>query len=217
MQCLRVRFPATSEAFADTYAFLSGPEGTAHGELRDIRLHDDGTLTELCLITNPPDDLDDRIAAADHVREASTVDTRDDGVLIHFTLTPDDTVLAVLGLIESHRLSLDTPVTLGPNGITATVVGPDDRLSAAMADLPPDLRGVVTIESITRYQPDATGLRDALTDRQRAVLDAAVDIGYYDTPRRATIDDLAGHLDLAPSTVSEHLRKLEARSLPRLT
>lgn len=86
-----------------------------------------------------------------------------------------------------------------------------------MHDLPDEIRGAVTLDSVTTYDPGASGLRESLTERQRAVLDAAVDLGYYDTPRRATIEDLAADLGLASSTVSEHLRKLEARSLPRLT
>lgn len=216
MKSLRVRFPPTSEAFADTYAFLDDGD-SAQGELRDIRLHDDGTLTELCLLTNPPEDVEARAADAPHVHECSSVPTRDGAVLLHTTLTPDDTIRDLLGLVETHQLSLDMPIILGPNGVTATVVGPDDRLTDAMNDLPDELSGAVTIDSITSYQPEATGLRDALTERQRAVLDAAVDLGYYDTPRRATIEDLAADLGLASSTVSEHLRKLEARALPCLT
>lgn len=217
MKSLRIRFPPTSEAFADTYAFLVDGDTDPQGELRDIRLHDDGTLTELCLLTNPPADVDARAADAEHVHEIATVPTRDDATLLHVTLTPDDTIRELLGIVEDHRLSLDMPIVLGPNGVTATVVGPDDHLTAAMQDLPDELTGAVTIDSITSYEPEATSLRDALTERQRTVLDAAVDIGYYATPRRATVEDVARTLDLAPSTVSEHLRKLEARSLPRLT
>ncbi|MFB6270658.1 MAG: helix-turn-helix domain-containing protein, partial [Halobacterium sp.] len=50
----------------------------------------------------------------------------------------------------------------------------------------------------------------ALTDRQREVVETAVDLGYYDVPRTAGQDDVAAELDCASSTVAEHLRKAEA-------
>jgi len=48
-----------------------------------------------------------------------------------------------------------------------------------------------------------------LTDRQRELLLAAVDAGYYDTPRECSLTDLATELDMAKSTVSETLHRAE--------
>ena len=50
----------------------------------------------------------------------------------------------------------------------------------------------------------------ALTDRQREVLAAAYEAGYYDYPRRATQDEVASTLGISGSTVAEHLRHAEA-------
>ncbi len=47
--------------------------------------------------------------------------------------------------------------------------------------------------------------------RQRAAVRAAVDLGYYDQPRRATHGDVAERLGCAASTASEYLRKAEAK------
>lgn len=52
-----------------------------------------------------------------------------------------------------------------------------------------------------------------LTARQREVLRAAVFAGYYASPRRITIAQLAGRLSLAPSTLSGLLQKIEAKVL----
>jgi len=41
------------------------------------------------------------------------------------------------------------------------------------------------------------------------VLVAAVEAGYYDTPRRATQEDVAAAVDCSPATAGEHLRKVE--------
>ncbi|MFC7071407.1 helix-turn-helix domain-containing protein [Halobaculum lipolyticum] len=50
----------------------------------------------------------------------------------------------------------------------------------------------------------------ALTGRQRAALETAADVGYYDVPRTAGVADVADRLDCAPSTAGELLRKAEA-------
>jgi predicted DNA binding protein len=42
------------------------------------------------------------------------------------------------------------------------------------------------------------------------VLEAAVDRGYFETPREVTLDELAADLDLPGSTVSYRLRRATA-------
>ncbi|MFB6196319.1 MAG: helix-turn-helix domain-containing protein [Haloplanus sp.] len=52
---------------------------------------------------------------------------------------------------------------------------------------------------------------NALPPEQRAALRAAVDRGYYETPREVSLDDLAADLDLPRSTLSYRLRRAEAK------
>jgi predicted DNA binding protein len=52
-----------------------------------------------------------------------------------------------------------------------------------------------------------------LTERQMKALKAAVELGYFDTPRRASIKDVAAALRVSPSTAVEHLRKAEKKVL----
>ncbi|MFC7097433.1 helix-turn-helix domain-containing protein [Halobaculum marinum] len=51
----------------------------------------------------------------------------------------------------------------------------------------------------------------SLPPEQRETLRAAVDRGYYETPREITVSDLADRLDLPASTVSYRLRQAEAQ------
>jgi predicted DNA binding protein len=60
---------------------------------------------------------------------------------------------------------------------------------------------------------DAAHPDSDLTDRQAAALAAAVELGYFDTPRRASAEDLAEKLGISPSTAVEHLRKAEKKVL----
>lgn len=52
-----------------------------------------------------------------------------------------------------------------------------------------------------------------LTDRQQQVLVTAVERGYYETPRRITLTELADRLDVSKSTVSDVLHRAEGSVL----
>lgn len=52
-----------------------------------------------------------------------------------------------------------------------------------------------------------------LTERQFIVLRAATEMGYFDTPRQASIKEVAARLRISASTASEHLRKAEEKIL----
>jgi predicted DNA binding protein len=52
---------------------------------------------------------------------------------------------------------------------------------------------------------------DGLTDRQHEALRIAYERGYFDIPRRASLEDVAAELDVSPSSVSERLRRAQTR------
>lgn len=52
-------------------------------------------------------------------------------------------------------------------------------------------------------------LFDGVTDRQLAALRLALDNGYYEQPRQASVSELAQQTSVARSTFEEHLRKAE--------
>jgi hypothetical protein len=60
------------------------------------------------------------------------------------------------------------------------------------------------------WRHDALGAV-SLPPKQRAALRAAVDHGYYRTPREITLDDLAAKLDVPRSTLSYRLRRAEQK------
>jgi len=53
--------------------------------------------------------------------------------------------------------------------------------------------------------------RDILPEKQRLVLDTAIEMGYYSRPRKCTQRDIARVLDVKQATVSEHLQSAEAK------
>ncbi|WP_224335028.1 helix-turn-helix domain-containing protein [Haloprofundus halobius] len=59
------------------------------------------------------------------------------------------------------------------------------------------------------YAPESPELTKqyGLSEKQRTALLTAVDIGYYDVPRRANLDELAEKLDISGQAASERLRR----------
>lgn len=87
------------------------------------------------------------------------------------------------------------------------VLGDPADLRGLLAQLPERVDATVDRAGEFDRHPSRAA---TLTARQREVVSTAVDLGYYDVPREATLEDVAAELSVASSTVSDHLRKAEA-------
>ncbi len=58
---------------------------------------------------------------------------------------------------------------------------------------------------------------ELLTDRQMEIFDLACRYGYYEEPKKISIEELSQKLDISPSTCAELLRKAERKLLPVLS
>jgi hypothetical protein len=100
------------------------------------------------------------------------------------------------------------------DGVEMTVVGNQDVLAERLAAF--DDAGLgLDIRRLGDYDGPSTPL-DALTARQREVLAAAWDAGYYDVPRTATVEAVAETLGVDPSTATEHIQRAERNLLAEL-
>ncbi|EMA45024.1 helix-turn-helix domain-containing protein [Halococcus saccharolyticus] len=97
--------------------------------------------------------------------------------------------------------------------IDLTVVGSADALQTAIDEAPPGVDA--EIRSVGSYDAGTIETASALSDRQAEAATTAVDLGYYETPREATVADVADRLGCAPGTAAEHLRKAEATLVER--
>lgn len=106
--------------------------------------------------------------------------------------------------VQSAGVPLELPFDIKDGAATWKLTASHDRLSELGEQL--DAFGIrFEVESIERFvDPDRL-----LTDRQRRLLVAAVEQGYYDTPRGCTLTELAESLDVAKSSVSETLHRAE--------
>jgi predicted DNA binding protein len=148
---------------------------------------------------------------AKYVVEADVTPVDDDRFYLLLTLDAgaSSPIRPVFETLTSDGLVVVKPVVYRDGAVHANIVGDAAVLQAAMEDLPPFLD--VDIDEIGSYDgaPDAPAAR--LSDRQREAVLAALELGYYDTPRQATHRDVAETIDCAPSTASEHLQKAESK------
>jgi len=119
-------------------------------------------------------------------------------------------------------------------GVRPLEVVTDGETVTVTAEAPPDAEPRTVLDTLTEHVPgfelvvkqsrnrqpatnaDDRSLRDELTERQREVLQAAYMAGYYEWPRDTNAEELADRLDIASSTLHQHLRRAERNLLDEL-
>ena len=116
----------------------------------------------------------------------------------------------VLLSARAAGVPLELPVTVRNGTAMLSVTAPRERLRGLRDRFERD--GLdARVEAISPTTSDGS----ALTDRQRQVLERAVELGYYETPRRVTLSNLADDLGVAKSTLSETLHRAESNLVRR--
>ena len=132
---------------------------------------------------------------------AVSVMAREDGVVTARVET--DAPLLLLAAKRS-RLPIEMPLDIEDGVAEVEVTGEHERV----AEMGRRLREVGLEFEVERVRQRVNPAR-LLTDRQRELLLAAVDLGYYDVPRRATLTEVADHVGIAKSTCSETLQRVQ--------
>jgi predicted DNA binding protein len=140
------------------------------------------------------------IEAHETIEELSVIQQTEQAATIQIVTTRPMILLAA----KRSGIPIEMPVEIQEGTATVDVSAAHDRLSELGEQF--SSMGIdFEIEYIQqRLHPD-----QLLTDRQRELLKLAVSEGYYDTPRRCTLTDLAEEIGLAKSTCSETLHRAE--------
>ena len=145
-----------------------------------------------------------------HVRNYLTAGEDRWMAVSHFE--PTEEVRRALTLQRESLLVVDTPIRFtDDDDLTVTYIGTDETfqtLSGYVEEL--DSMTVEVLE-MGEYEADDSTFGRLLTTRQEEVLEAAVELGYYNDPRRASLEAVGEAVGIAPGTAGEHLRKVEQR------
>jgi hypothetical protein len=103
-----------------------------------------------------------------------------------------------------------TPNLISEDRFVLSAIGDDRDLARFMDGIKKQV-GEVTKMSMTRAAYQRRDILTVLTDRQREVLTAANEYGYYDYPKRVSSEKLAERVGISKPVMLQHLRKAEGR------
>lgn len=164
-----------------------------------------------------PPRIRDIFAGSHNAKFESELLEKDKGVYTYF--------IKVSALPGQKRPSFLSRLTSGSYLSTPLEVK-DGKVKVSFLGTAKQMKGVLRSLEMSKLKFKMVSLMDAkfspssplqhLTEKQRRVLIAAYDLGYYDVPRRITIEELAEKLNLVKSTFSAHVRKAERRLLTEM-
>jgi predicted DNA binding protein len=207
MQYVTVLLYPDPAALHPVEAALAEDDTVHRRAIHVVKSMPDGSLAMLAEIEGDLDRYREIMAAEPTVREFAVSGAETGYCYSRVEATSLTTQL--LSHTESESFVVEMPIEYTENGgQRVTIVGREADLVGGALDLPESVD--IELLSTGPYRPDAAGVFADLTDRQREVLETALDLGYYETPRQATHEDIADTLDVESATVGKHLRRVEA-------
>ncbi|MFC6940537.1 helix-turn-helix domain-containing protein [Salinirubellus sp. GCM10025818] len=114
----------------------------------------------------------------------------------------------LLDAFSQSGLVLTGPVEYRSDGtVRLVVVGPTDAVGAAVEEVPETEE--VEVLAVGERLSSRVDSRLDLTGRQFEAVTAAVESGYFEVPREATLDDVAARLGCSTGAAGELLRRAE--------
>lgn len=209
MKAVGLRLKPDEGAFPGVDRALARAADVTREDLSNLEWLDDGTYLLLYrLRAGDRDAVESVLAGHDEVIEYDVVESATGAFAAFVHVEERPSLSALLALVDEHALLLQRPFSFDPDGVTVTVVGTGDALQAAFADVGEELP--VDVEWTGEFEPERDSALARLTSRQQEALQAAYDLGFYETPRAASYEEIGEALGCAPSTANELLRRAEA-------
>ncbi|WP_226480402.1 helix-turn-helix domain-containing protein [Natrinema amylolyticum] len=195
------RFVAESDAF-DAYRMVHG----------NFAGDDDNAF--IFHVVGDPDVYEAALADTGRVSEYELTRTGDRTFTVYVRDVPEGVDERLLELFTERSLVVLPPLEYRSDWtVRFSVVGESADLRRALEGIPDGIE--TTVDRVGEYDGGDAAV-GALTARQRETLRVARDLGYFDVPRSASVEDVAAELDCAPGTAAEHLRKAEATVMDAL-
>ncbi len=134
------------------------------------------------------------VALRDFDREARVFHFRDENSILSAPLVNVD-------------CSLEWPVRLNGDFKRLRVLLGEDKVDDLVAGVEDTGADVLKMSKIRR----GVEFGDLFTLKQREILEPTIELGYYDFPRKISLNDLSKQVGVSPSTLCVHLQKIESR------
>jgi predicted DNA-binding protein YlxM (UPF0122 family) len=141
------------------------------------------------------------IESHDHITDLSVLQQTEGEATIQIeTMSPP----LLQSAAQRSGMPIEFPVTISNGEATVDATGSHDRLS----ELGTQLQNI-GLEFHVEYIQERLHTSQLLSEKQQQLVRAAVDHGYYDTPRTCSLTELAEDVGIAKSTCSETLHRAE--------
>jgi len=207
-----IEFTVTGGCHPLTDLVTALPEDSTLRTTTVIPRNDDEILYITAVDGATEDDLTEAVEATETVVSVDYYRTDDRGNsvqcgLVTTSLAPEPR------LVDAGASLSQTILEDGRAHITATI-GARTTVQACV-DALSELCGNGSVSTLwtTPDQPASTVARpvDELTERQRQVLDLAIEAGYFERPRHNNTGELADALDISRATFTQHLRAAQRK------
>ena len=135
---------------------------------------------------------------------------RDGGACIYFI--KGKTVQPISGSPNRSGMYPMLPFAVRDGKVRVTLVGDDEQVKEFLENKAFDYKVV----SLTDAKFSLNSPISCLTGKQQEAISLAFRLGYFDTPRKIGVDELAAKLGLASSTLAVHLRRAERHLLAEM-
>jgi predicted DNA binding protein len=197
--------------------FLADSESMERAELRAWNVSRDDVQFALFFVEGDREAYRERIRTVEPIQwyELTPVDEGSFYAYVCQAYTEAD--VTFFRTFAERRLVVIPPLVYRGDGQPrVTVVGPGGELTELVDSLREGAGVGVDVLEVGTYDRRHASITGGLTDRQFEAVETAAAMGYYDTPRRASLADVADELGVAQATASELLRRAESRLMGRL-
>lgn len=158
------------------------------------------------------DAFESAIADIESVLEYELTRVDDDSFYAYLRSNPTEAAGELFGTLTQGRLVVEHPVEWKQDGTQSiSMVGSAEEIQSVVDEVPDPVE--CTVREIGGLEKAAEAAKAQLSDRQREALESALELGYYEIPREAGVEDVAADIGCARSTAAEHLRKTETKIL----
>lgn len=208
MRAVELHLMPEGRAFPGLDTAIRDLDGIRRETLMNFEWHSDGTYTLVYRLSGTATDaLEALLEEHRQVRSYDLITEEDARIYAFVHVTEREGLSRLLSIAETHALLLETPFRFTDQGIRVTVAGDGNGLQGAFTEGSDIID--IDVESTSVYSPDKPEFIERMTDRQYEALATAYDLGYYETPRTVSFEEVAEELDCAPSTANELLRRAE--------
>lgn len=123
---------------------------------------------------------------------------------LYYFISPDEILPRV---IRNSRSILNWPIDLMEENKRIKFILKNEGIEEVMCFL--EAKGV-EVKKFSKVKIDFN-LKEILTPKQKEILTPSLDNGYYDFPKRISLNALAKKIGVSPSTLCVHLQKIESK------